>query len=395
MKRVFITGFALLGLLKAYAQNEQADSTAYKPKKLKVDEINLVSSYYRQNGDNSAVTGGLGTEKLTDISNAIDLRVVKYGKNNIKHNFDVEVGVDHYSSASSDKIDLNANSSASSSDIRVYPSLNYIRENEEKGRTLGIGVSSSTEYDYQSFGGNVSFSQKTKDRNGEFGVKFQAYLDQVKLLAPIELRGLPNVDDSGNASRNTFVGSLTYSQIINKNFQVMFQADLISQQGYLSLPFHRVYFTDGSVHQEKLPDSRLKIPLAARASYFLGDNVIIRGYYRFYTDDWGIQSHTADIEIPVKITSFVSVSPFYRYYTQTATKYFKGYEMHNLQSDFYTSNYDLSKFDSSFIGLGLRLTPVNGIFGIKHLNMLEIRYGHYARSNNLNSDIVSINIRYK
>lgn len=395
MKRVFITGFALLGLLKAYAQNEQADSTAYKPKKLKVDEINLVSSYYRQNGDNSAVTGGLGTEKLTDISNAIDLRVVKYGKNNIKHNFDVEVGVDHYSSASSDKIDLNANSSASSSDIRVYPSLNYIRENEEKGRTLGIGVSSSTEYDYQSFGGNVSFSQKTKDRNGEFGVKFQAYLDQVKLLAPIELRGLPNVDDSGNASRNTFVGSLTYSQIINKNFQVMFQADLISQQGYLSLPFHRVYFTDGSVHQEKLPDSRLKIPLAARASYFLGDNVIIRGYYRFYTDDWGIQSHTADIEIPVKITSFVSVSPFYRYYTQTAAKYFKSYEMHNLQSDFYTSNYDLSKFDSSFIGLGLRLTPVNGIFGIKHLNMLEIRYGHYARSNNLNSDIVSINIRYK
>ncbi|MBL7868909.1 MAG: DUF3570 domain-containing protein [Flavobacterium lindanitolerans] len=395
MKRVFITGFALLGLLKAYAQNEQADSTAYKPKKLKVDEINLVSSYYRQNGDNSAVTGGLGTEKLTDISNAIDLRVVKYGKNNIKHNFDVEVGVDHYSSASSDKIDLNANSSASSSDIRVYPSLNYIRENEEKGRTLGIGVSSSTEYDYQSFGGNVSFSQKTKDRNGEFGVKFQAYLDQVKLLAPIELRGLPNVDDSGNASRNTFVGSLTYSQIINKNFQIMFQADLISQQGYLSLPFHRVYFTDGSVHQEKLPDSRLKIPLAARASYFLGDNVIIRGYYRFYTDDWGIQSHTADIEIPVKITSFVSVSPFYRYYTQTAAKYFKGYEMHNLQSDFYTSNYDLSKFDSSFIGLGLRLTPVNGIFGIKHLNMLEIRYGHYARSNNLNSDIVSINIRYK
>jgi hypothetical protein len=175
----------------------------------------------------------------------------------------------------------------------------------------------------------------------------------------------------------------------------MFQADLVSQQGYLSLPFHRVYFTDGSVHQEKLPDSRLKIPLAARASYFLGDNIVLRGYYRFYTDDWGIQSHTADIEIPVKISSFVSVSPFYRYYTQTAAKYFKGYEMHGPQSDFYTSNYDLSKFDSSFFGLGLRLTPVNGVFGIKRLNMVEIRYGHYVRSNNLDSDIISINLRFK
>jgi hypothetical protein len=395
MKRIFITGLALLGLMKIYAQEQPADSTAYKARKLKLEEINLVSSYYKQDGNNSAVTGGTGTEKLTDISNAIDVRLVKFGENGIKHNWDFEVGVDHYSSASSDKIDLQANSSASSSDMRVYPSLNYIRENEAKGRAIGIGVSSSTEFDYQSFGGNISFSQKTKDRNGEFTVKLQAYLDQVKLLAPIELRGLPGTDDSGNASRNTFVGSLSYSQIINRNFQVLFQADVVQQQGYLSLPFHRVYFTDGSVHQEKLPGSRLKVPLAARASYFLGDNVIIRGYYRFYTDDWNIQSHTAELEVPVKITPFLSVSPFYRYYTQTAAKYFDGYQMHGPQSDFYTSNYDLSKFNSNFVGIGFRMTPVHGLFGIEHLNLLEIRYGHYTRSTNLNSDIISINIRYK
>jgi hypothetical protein len=395
MKRIFITGLALLGLMKIYAQEQPTDSTAYKPKKLKLEEINLVSSYYRQDGNNSAVTGGTGTEKLNDISNAIDVRLVKFGENGIKHNWDFEVGVDHYSSASSDKIDLQANSSASSSDMRVYPSLNYVRENEAKGRAFGIGVSSSTEYDYQSFGGNISFSQKTKDRNGEFTAKLQAYLDQVKLLAPVELRGLAGTDDSGNASRNTFVGSLSYSQIINRDFQVLFQADIVQQQGYLSLPFHRVYFTDGSVHQEKLPDSRLKIPLAARASYFLGDNIILRGYYRFYTDDWGIQSHTAELEVPVKITPFLSVSPFYRYYTQTAAKYFDGYQMHGPQLDFYTSNYDLSKFNSNFVGIGLRMTPVHGLFGIERLNLLEIRYGHYTRSTNLNSDIISINIRYK
>jgi len=395
MKRIFITGLALLGLMKIYAQEQPTDSTAYKARRLKVDEINLVSSYYKQDGNNSAVTGGTGTEKLTDVSNAIDVRLVKFGENGIKHNWDFEVGVDHYSSASSDKIDLQANSSASSSDMRVYPSLNYIRENEAKGRAFGIGVSSSTEYDYQSFGGNISFSQKTKDRSGEFTAKLQAFLDQVKLLAPVELRGVPGTDDAGNASRNTFVGSLSYSQIINRNFQLLFQADLVQQQGYLSLPFHRVYFTDGSVHQEKLPDGRLKVPLAARASYFLGDNIIFRGYYRFYTDDWGITSHTAELEVPVKITPFLSISPFYRYYTQTASKYFDGYEKHAPLSDFYTSNYDLSKFNSNFVGIGFRMTPVNGLFGIEHLNLLEIRYGHYTRSTNLNSDIISINIRYK
>lgn len=395
MRRIFITGMALMGIMKAYSQNTPVDSTAYKAKKLKVDEINLVSSYYKQDGNNSAVTGGVGTEKLTDISNSLDVRLIKQGENGIVHKWDIEVGVDHYTSASSDKIDPSTISSASYSDMRVYPSLNYIRENTEKGRSIGAGLSSSTEFDYQSFGANINFAQKTKDRNGEFSAKIQAYLDQVKLLAPIELRGNANVDDSGNAARNTFAGTLSYSQIVNRNFQVLFQADLVQQQGYLSLPFHRVYFTDGTVHQEKLPDSRFKIPLAARASYFLGDNIIIRGYYRYYTDNWGIQSHTADFEVPVKLTPFLSVSPFYRYYTQTAAKYFSPYQMHTAGNDYYTSNYDLSKFNSNFVGIGIRMTPVHGIFGIEHLNLLEIRYGHYTRSTNLTSDIISINLRYK
>ena len=132
MKRIFITGFALLGLLQSRAQNIPTDSTSYKSKKLKIEEVNLVSSYYNQNGNNSAVTGGIGDQHLTDIANTIDVKLVKYGETGIKHTFDIEAGIDHYTSASSDMIDLSANSSASSSDIRFYPSLSYLRENEKK-----------------------------------------------------------------------------------------------------------------------------------------------------------------------------------------------------------------------------------------------------------------------
>jgi hypothetical protein len=397
MKRIFIKGFALLGLFKAFSQSTPTDSTAYKNKKLKIDEINLVSSYYKQDGNNAAVTGGIGSENLTDISNTIDVKLIKYSKSGNKHSLDLEVGIDHYSSASSDMIDLKANSSASSSDIRIYPSFNYSIENEEKGNTFGFGLSSSTEFDYQSFGGNISFAQKTKDRNGEFSAKLQAFLDQVKLIQPVELRGGFGYgdDDYGTSSRNTFAGSLAYSQIVNKNFQVMFLADVITQNGYLSLPFHRVFFADNSVHQENLPDSRLKIPVAVRGSYFLGDNVIIRAYYRYYSDDWNLKSHTADIEIPVKISPFFSLSPFYRYYSQSASKYFKPYKEHTAADAYYTSNYDLSQFDSNFFGIGMKLTPMNGVFGVKHFNTLEIRYGHYSRSTALNANIISINLKYK
>ncbi len=381
MKRIFITGFALLSLFRLSAQTTPKDFF-----------LNLVSSYYKQDGNNSSVTGGIGTEKLTDIANTVDVKLLKYGKNGIKHTFDIEAGIDHYTSASSDMIDLQANSSASSADIRFYPSATYTRENEAKGTTLSMGLSSSTEFDYQSFGGNVSFSKKTKDRNGEFTAKFQTYLDQVKLLLPIELR---TADNGGTASRNTFAGSLSYAQVVNKNFQVMFLADVISQNGYLSLPFHRVYFDDGSVHQEKLPSSRLKIPLAVRASYFVGDNVIIRAYYRYYSDDWKLTAHTAELEVPVKVTPFFSISPFYRYYSQSAIKYFDGYQAHTAADEFYTSNYDLSKFNSNFYGIGIKLTPPKGVFGLKNFNTVELRYGHYDRTTPMTSDIFSINIKYK
>ena len=392
MKKIVISGLALLAFFKIQAQTPK-DSTGYKPTKLKIEEFNLVSSYYRQNGDNASVTGGIGSQKLTDIANVIDVTLVKYGKTGKKHTLDVEIGVDHYTSASSDRVDLQANTSASSSDIRVYPSLLYTAEQIDKGRSFAIGVGSSTEYDYQSFNGTAAFIQKTKDRNGEFTARFQAFLDQVKIIKPIELR--QGQDDGGTEARNTFAGSLSYAQAINKNLQVSLTADYVQQTGYLSLPFHRVYLNDGTVSQENLPDTRTKIPIGGRLSYFLGDHLIVRAFYRFYTDDWDMQSHTAELELPVKITPFFSLTPFYRYYDQTGIKYFKAYGEHTAAEQYRTSNYDLSPFHSNFYGIGVRMAPENGLFGNPHWAMLEFRVGHYDRSTDLNANIASVNLKYK
>jgi hypothetical protein len=394
MKKIFLTVLGIAALLKSFSQ-QAPDSSGFQNRKLKIEEINLVSSYYTQNGDNAAVTGGIGTQKLTDIANVFDIKLAKYDRKLRKHTFDVEVGIDHYTSASSDKVDLKANSSASYADTRIYPSLTWSMENEKKGSTFSAGVSSSSEFDYQSLGANIGFSKKTKDRNGEFSVRLQGYFDQVHLIAPEELRNTAGAKDHGSEGRTTMAASLSWSQVINKNLQVIFLADLVNQQGFLSLPFYRVYFGDGSVHQEKLPDSRFKLPLGFRANYFLGDRLIIRTYYRYYKDDWGISSHTVNLEVPVKITPFFSVSPFYRFYSQTATKYFAAYQQHTAQDEYYTSNYDLSKFNSNFLGAGVRLAPPNGVFGIQRFNMIELRYGHYTKSIAMNANIITMNLKFK
>ncbi|MEP6676438.1 MAG: DUF3570 domain-containing protein [Ferruginibacter sp.] len=398
MKKLFLSVIGMyLGILAAFSQTTGADTT-YKKRRLKFEEANLVSSYYSQDGNNSAVTGGIGTEKLSDISNSFDVKFTGYDKKYRKHSITGEIGIDHYTSASSDKIDPKTISSASHADTRIYPSINWSRENENKGFTIGAGISFSTEFDYQSKGVNINIAKKSKDKSGEFTAKFSAFLDQVTLIYPIELRpaGSTGKDEHYDKSaRNNYSAEFSWSQIINKKLQILLGGELVYQQGYLSLPFHRVYFNDNSVHIENLPSTRLKVPLGFRANYFAGDKVIIRTWYRNYHDNWGINSNALQLETVVKFTPFFSVTPFYRFYQQTAANQFAAYSMHTVADQYYTSNYDLSNFNSNFYGAGFRMSPPNGVFKLKHLNALELRYGHYQKSNGMNSNIVSLNLKFK
>ena len=394
MRKLSLAAIAFyLNMLAAFSQSTKTDSANYQSKKLSLSEVNLVSSYYRQDGNNSAVTGGIGTEKLTDLSNTIDLKLSRTDSRNREHSINLEVGVDHYTSASSDKIDPSTISSPSYSDTRFYPSVGYSVKNPATGITTGVTASFSSEFDYTSKGVAINFAKASKDNNRELAVKLQAYFDQWDVILPIELRTL---NDEGNKEpRNSYSASLSYSQVINQRFQFSLLADLVSQKGLLGTSYQRVYFNNNDENYEHLPDNRFKIPLGIKANYFLGDRFIIRSSYRYYSDNWGVLAHTADLEVPVKITPFFSISPFYRYYTQSAADYFAPYKQHSIADKSFTSDYDLSKFNSQFFGTGIRFIPGDGVFGIKHWNMLELRYGHYNRSNGLNSDIISLNARFK
>lgn len=436
MKKVFLSviGFSLLCRINVHAQSAidslpkrpyvseykpvitSTDTSSYNPRSLRIDEIDLVSSYYWQNGDHSAVTGGIGSEHVTDFSNGLDLNLVWLNNKLNKNTLSVGFGFDYHTAAS--QAWVSATGASKTTGTRIYPSLDWTVENTKKGNSFGIGAYYSGEYNYQSLGADLHFSQKTADKNGEFSAKLQGYFDHVKLIYPSEFVPQPTVTGGGtvitsasgatlssdgsyhhanipSSPRTTLSGSFSYSQIIDPRLQIMFLADVVTQQGYLGLPFHRVYFNTGKDTIEKLPSSRFKLPLGFRLNYFLGDNIIIRSYYRYYADNWGIKSNTAGIEIPYKITPFFSISPFYRFYQQSASKYFAPYEGHSPTDEYYTSNYEYSKFQSNFFGVGFRIAPPKGVFGWQGLHDLEIRYGHYTQTTDLVSDVVSLNLSFK
>jgi hypothetical protein len=438
MKKVFLSvlGFALICRMSVYGQVKEdtshnnapfslyspvasPDTTSYNARALHVDEINLVSSYYSQNGDHSAITGGIGTEKVTDVSNGIDLKLLWLGNFNNKNTLSLGLGYDHHTSASSAYVTTTGNGKQGGT--RIYPSVDWTLENAKTGNTFGIGAYYSGEYNYKSLGADLHFSVKTDNKSGEFSMKLQGYLDHVTLIypsefitviTPVSTGGTYITTASGNVvlsnggsapskpslptkPRDTYTASFGYSQIVNSRLQIEFLGDLVAQNGYLSLPFHRVYFNTGKDTIEKLPSSRFKLPLGFRANYFLGDNIILRSYYRYYLDNWGVRSNTINLEIAYKVTPFFSVSPFYRYYTQTAARYFAPYEEHSPTDEYYTSNYEYAKFNSQFFGVGFRIAPPNGVFGWQGLHEMEIRYGHYLQTTDLVSNVISLSLGFK
>jgi hypothetical protein len=424
----------VIGILTAFSQHVPADTAGFKSRNLKIDEVNILSSYYTQTADKSAVSGGdpgpRGIGNVTDISNGLEIKMVGWDPKGRKNSLTGGIGMDNHTAASQAYVDSSGKGTRTGT--RIYPTLDWTIENQQRGTSFGIGAYYSAEHNYyHSIGLNTSFSAKTK-HNGEFSAKVNGYFDRIVMITPSELIPVDSANVSAgsttdsvvyittasgrtealsastgqvlskgsrvsipSSSRNSYSASFSFTQIINQRMQGAILVDFAYQTGYLGLPFHRVYFADSSkAVVEKLPSQRVKLPIGLRLNYFLGDKVILRGYYRFYIDNWGVRSHTASLEVPVKITPFFSISPFYRYYIQSASNYFAPFKVHSPADEYYTSNYALSAFSGQYFGASIRLAPPGGIGG-KHFSAMEIRYGHYAETTNLQSNLIALNLTFK
>ena len=368
--------------------NAQSD-TLFQKKKLSPTEVNFLFNYYEQDGNNSAVTGGIGTEELSDIGGTI---VVKAPVDST-HTFDFNVGANLYTSASTDNI--NSISSASGKDLRGYFNMVFDTKNLAKKSNYGLSFGGSAESDYMSISVGAYYTQLSKDENTEWSIAGQVFWDRWQLFFADELRGLSDIYPNTDKRRSLSLSG-TWSQVVNKRLQISATTDLVWQFGMLATPFHRVYLQDSTMTFEWLPTHRFKNPIAIRANYFWSDFIVSRFYGRFYWDSFGIRAGTFQLELPIKIGNAWTFTPFGRFHTQTAANFFEPFAEHPLDAFYRTSDYDLSAFQSYKYGLSVRVAPLYGLARhrlFKKINMLkylELRYANYHRTNGLNAFIFSM-----
>ncbi|MEO9510540.1 MAG: DUF3570 domain-containing protein [Flavobacteriaceae bacterium] len=400
----------------------QQTNAVYKKRVLETSEIDFLFSYYNQDGQNAAVTGGEGTEELTDATSSIVLKIPM----NADDVLTIDMGLSAYTSASSSNVNpldggninttpFDASSGESRKDILTYINPSYQHSSADRNSIWTANTYFSTEYDYFSIGFGGSYTRLFNEKNTELTVGGNIFFDKWNAIYPIELRNgffddrivgngsyNPNFTVFENERRNSYSISLGFSQILNKKMQASLFMDVVSQNGLLSTPFQRVYFGDAedffiadfqlADDVEQLPEKRLKIPVGGRLNYYVNDLVILRSYYRFYWDDWGVISHTASIEAPLKLSEKFTLYPTYRYYTQSEADYFYPKEDAQTTFDFYTSDYDLSKYNAHQYGLGVQYKDIFTstkvlAFGLK---TIDLRFSKYDRSNGLNAYIFTV-----
>ncbi|MBT5871289.1 MAG: DUF3570 domain-containing protein [Bacteroidetes bacterium] len=396
----------------AYSQDT---IVSYKKRVLESVEIDLLASYYSQDGDNAAVTGGIGTEELTDLASSIVVSIPLNDDDVLK----IDANVSAYTSASSSNVSpfdsgqpadpFVADSGASANDLWLNGVVSYSHSSDDRNNIWGANVSVSQEYDYASFGFGGNYSYLLNDKNTELSIRANVFLDSWKIIYPFELRPFEDLGYTPlqTNKRNSYALGLGFSQILSKKAQGSISLDLVQQEGLLSTPFQRVFFKDrdaiiiGNGFQladdiERLPSSRFKIAIGGRLNYYINEMFVLRSYLRYYQDNWGITSYTASIEAPIKLGDFFTLYPSYRYYTQTKADYF--YKANDaLSTDaFYTSDYDLSNVNAGEFGLGVSYTDIFTKvkllgYGLKSINA---KASYYNRSSSLSYFMVSGGIKF-
>lgn len=428
MRKIFLPLLTIFVTFSGFAQENQKDSVnTYKKRVLETAEIEFLTSYYTQDGDNAAVSGGIGSEKLDDIT-ATFIVSIPLNDDDV---LTIDVGISAYTSASSSNIDpfdgnkpaspFQASSGASSGDLWTNLTGTYAHSSDDRNDIWNAKLSVANEHDYFSLGLGGGYTKLFNEKNTEISLNANVYLDTWKPIYPIELRksnlsqyGIitgntnynPIFTEFSSKSRNSYSAGFSFSQILSKRLQGALMFDFVNQQGLLSMPFQRVYFNDVADSFiedfqladaiEQLPDNRTKLAVGGRLNYYINEIFALRTYYRYYSDDWGVNSNTASIEMPIKITAKFTLYPSYRYYDQTAADYFAPYEQHISTEKYYTSDYDLSKYSADQYGFGITYTD---IFAKAHINKfglksVDLKFNQYERNTGLKASIVTAGLKF-
>lgn len=205
-------------------------------------------------------------------------------------------------------------------------------------QSYSLGVTTSEEDDYESLaidlGGEWDFNGALSTLSA--GLSFAS--DDLSPTEALMFGRIPK------ASRKSRSASVSWSQIIN--------AGAVLQAG-LSLTEHEGYLSDPYKLRDVRPDRRVEWALSLKyRRFFDNQNAALHLDYRYYDDDWGIESHTMDLAWHQNLGASFQLVPRTRYYSQSESGFYVDADDYTLPpTDNQSSDFRLSGYGAWSVGL--------------------------------------------
>lgn len=272
--------------------------------------------------------------------------------------------------------------------------------------SLSPQVSYSEESDYRSLGVALNDAIDFNEKNTTLLVGLSHSFDHV-LPNPGELyhaTGDPITQPLRKDDTDVLLGVV---QLLGPDTILSANLTLGYSDGFLNDPYKRVLFDNTPYNPG--PDPANPFPFTVwpesrpghkftRTVFLSGEqnfekvNGALEVTYRFHSDDFGITAHTASIQWNQKLGKYFTLSPLFRFHTQTAA-FFYGTHFPGDPSDptlpvarpsYYSADYRLSALDSFTYGIALSARVH------EHLS-LEVSYQRYEMYGN---DHVTASFQY-
>jgi hypothetical protein len=242
----------------------------------------------------------------------------------------------------------------------------------------------STEHDYISYGTALNYSLDLYQKNTTLNLGWAHDWDTV-------ISGTYLTDAQPKNTDHVLIG---VNQLLSPKTVLTVNFTFRNARGYLNDPYRGVLFEDYPqfdlnnpiLFPENRPGYRQSyLGFVSMTQFVTPLRGSVEGSYRFSYDTFDIYAHMIDLSWHQQITHRVLLSPFFRYYRQTAASFYATQFPGDPSNPFdptpipayYSADYRLSKMETFSVGVDLSAKVTQWL----SLNASYMRYGMYGLDN--------------
>jgi len=166
--------------------------------------------------------------------------------------------------------------------------------------------------------------------------------------------------------------SLTATQLLSPKQSVQFTYSALRSEGFLAQPTDALVTPAFTVYA-RYPDMRIGNAYAVRFVMLLNEPTSLHVQYRYYRDDWHIQSDTVNLELYRDISPAVVLGTRYRYYRQSAAYFAKELALYTPGDPLIAVNYRMYAFQSNTFGVMAILKPSKNFLSMFDADKVKLK----------------------